>query len=289
MQKACIFVNMKASIEIILHDEIQRLFDNFAESFGVNIIFFSIERQVLKRGLERQNSEFCSIVQNSLYGSSKCAYMDEAKCRECVRTKKIISYQCHAGIEEAVAPIFIKGQLAGYAMIGQFRTSRTLPGKVMCEAAKKGVAAQLSTAFSKLPLFERAKAESMLGLFSTISDYITAKEIVDIKGEKLISRIMSYAAENMERNITLPEAASIAGLSISSVSHMFRRFLNKSFKGAMIELKLDRADEYFRSSPEISIEEAAWKVGYSDGLYFSRLYRKYRGIPPSKAREQLNS
>ena len=184
MQKRCIFVNMKASIEIILHDEIQRIFDNFAESFGVIMIFYSVDKQVLKRGLNRPNSEFCNIVQKSLYGSGKCSYMDEAKCRECVRTKKIVRYQCHAGIEEAVAPIFIKGQLAGYAMIGQFRTCRTLPAKVMNDAAKKGVAAQVSTAFAKLPFFERSKAESMLGFFSMISDYIAAKEIMISKEKR---------------------------------------------------------------------------------------------------------
>ena len=288
MQNRCIFVNMKASIEIILHDEIQKIFDNFAESFGVNILFYSIDRQVLKRGLNRPNSEFCNIVQESLYGSGKCSYMDDAKCRECIRTKKIVRYQCHAGIEEAVAPIFIKGQLAGYAMIGQFRTCRTLPAKVMRDAAKKGVAARLSTAFAKLPFFERSKAESMLGFFSMISDYIAAKEIVGIKGEKVITRIMSYAAENIERNITLPEAAALAGLSISSISHIFKRVLGKPFKQAMIELKLERAEQYLRTAPGISIEEAALKVGYADALYFSRLYHKYRGLPPSEFRKQLD-
>lgn len=288
MQNKCIFVNMKASIETILHDEIQKIFDNFAESFGVNILFYSVDRQILKRGLNRPNSEFCNIVQNSLYGSGKCLYMDDAKCRECVKTKRIVRYQCHAGIEEAVAPIFIKGQLAGYAMIGQFRTCRTLPAKVVRDAIKKGIAAKLSASFAKLPYFERAKAESMLGFFSMIADYIAAKEIVGIKGEKVITRIMSYVSENIERNITLPEAAAISGFSTSSISHMFRRIMGKSFKQAVIELKLERAEEYFKVAPEISIEEAAMKVGYTDSLYFSRLYRKYRGLPPSEFRKKLS-
>jgi len=34
----------------------------------------------------------------------------------------------------------------------------------------------------------------------------------------------------------------------------------------------------------MSIEEVAGKVGFRDQFYFSRLYRKYRGMPPSEYR-----
>ena len=52
----------------------------------------------------------------------------------------------------------------------------------------------------------------------------------------------------------------------------------------LLEKKLEKAEEYFCMKPEMSIEEVAEKVGFQDQFYFSRLYRKYRGIPPSEYR-----
>ncbi len=64
-------------------------------------------------------------------------------------------------------------------------------------------------------------------------------------------------------------------LPISSILH-------KSFKQMMIEEKLKKAEEYFHLGPNITIREVAVKVGYNDPYYFSRLYRKYRGLSPSE-------
>ncbi|MFA7230578.1 MAG: helix-turn-helix domain-containing protein [Victivallaceae bacterium] len=68
------------------------------------------------------------------------------------------------------------------------------------------------------------------------------------------------------------------------MSHIFRKKLSKSFKHHLLEKKLEKADEYLHLKPEMSIEEVAGKVGFRDQFYFSRLYRKYRGMPPSEYR-----
>jgi AraC-like DNA-binding protein len=39
----------------------------------------------------------------------------------------------------------------------------------------------------------------------------------------------------------------------------------------------------------MSIEEVAEKVGFNDQFYFSRLYHKYRGMPPSEYRRNIRN
>ena len=64
--------------------------------------------------------------------------------------------------------------------------------------------------------------------------------------------------------------------------------VNTIIRGAVYKPKVselvEKAEEYFHQKPEMSIEEVAEKVGFQDQFYFSRLYRKYRGIPPSEYR-----
>ena len=54
--------------------------------------------------------------------------------------------------------------------------------------------------------------------------------------------------------------------------------------GVYVLLKevMDNAvDEYMSTSPESSIAQIARRFGFDDPLYFSRLYKKYRGTSPS--------
>jgi AraC-like DNA-binding protein/ligand-binding sensor protein len=280
---------MKNALEIILQEETQKIFDNFAESFGVVILFYSINGKELKRGLDKAGSMFCQIVQEHLYGKKKCIFTDEKRCVECARKKRPVAYKCHAGIDEAVAPVFISGQLAGYAMIGQFRSSEELPAKTLKDAKAKGVDKELKKAFYALPFYEKKKRESILGLFSLIADYMAAREIVSVRGERIIAKALGYIEENIHRRITLSETAKAVGRSCSTLSHAFTKFTGKPFSQTVIEAKLTRAEEYFKNSPELSIEETAFNLGYEDALYFSRLYKKYRGVPPSEYRNRFRN
>ncbi len=272
------------TLDIILHDGIQNIFDNFAARFGITILFYSIDGKILRRKRGRVNSKFCELIQNKVFDKNKCFSMDESKCRECADTKKIINYLCHAGIEEAVAPIFVESQLVGYAMIGQFRSTKNLPPKVLKTAQKKGCKKELLEYFNDLPYYNKIKIKNILGLFTILVDYIITKEIISVKGERLINKTLAYIEQHIDRPISLDEVAKNAGRSRSSISHSFKKILGKSFSKVVIDAKLSKAEEYFKNTPNLSIEEVAFKLGYKDPLYFSRLYKKNRGISPSQYR-----
>ena len=272
------------TLDIILHDEIQNIFDNFAASFGISILFYSLDGKILRRKRGRVNSKFCELIQNKVFDKNKCFSMDESKCRECASQKEIINYICHAGIEEAIAPIFVETQLIGYAMIGQFRSTKSLPPKVLKTAQEKGYKTELLEYFYELPYYNKLKIKNILALFSILVDYIITKEIISVKGERLINKTLAYIEQHIDRPISLDEVAKNAGRSRSSISHSFKKILGKSFSKVVIEAKLSKAEEYFKNTPNLSIEEVAFKLGYKDPLYFSRLYKKNREISPSQYR-----
>ena len=275
---------MKNALEIILHDEVQQIFDHFAASFGIVVVFYSLDGKILRRGLNQSVSPYCALVQRYLYGADRCTLTDEVRCRECAAKRRIMDYRCHAGIEEAVAPIFVASQLAGYAMIGQFRSTAQPEAAVVNAARKVGIAADLLAAFRQLPYYDAARKHHLLGLFATLVDYIITKEIVAVRGERIITRVMAYIEQHIGEPIRLPDAAKAVGRSGSAISHAFQVHLGRSFSQVVIDAKLNRAEEYLRQAPELSIGEIADRLGYADPLYFSRLYRKYRGLPPSAYR-----
>ena len=275
---------MDNTLQLILRSDIQKIFDNFAATVNKKIVFFSPDGKILTRGLNCRNSEFCRIIQTKVFGEEKCLSTDIAKMNESAARKGMVCYRCHAGIQEAVTPIYVENQLAGFAMIGQFRTSLKISSGVKRNCSSPAVYDKLEVAFNKLPYYPPRKLRDVLGMFSMLVDYIVSKELVTLHGDRIISRINAFIDVNLHRSIALAEIAKHAGKSCSSVSHFFRQKLNTSFKRHLLEKKLEKAEEYFHLKPEMSIEEVAEKVGFHDQFYFSRLYRKYRGIPPSEYR-----
>lgn len=287
MQKRDIIVNMKSAIDIILREPVRNVFNHFAASFGVVVVFYSVDGRILQRGLDQPVSDYCRLVREHLYGSGGCSLSDENMCRECARSRQAVSYRCHAGIEEAVAPVYSGSQLAGYAMIGQFRCEHNPDPKVVVDARAAGVEKELFAAFARLPFYDQSRKRHLLGLFAVLADYIIARELVSVSGDRVVARVMAYVEQHIDRPIRLAAAAKAVGRSASLVSHQFTAVLGQSFSEAVISAKLNRAEEYFRQSPELSIGEVAERLGYRDQLYFSRLYRKYRGIPPSEFRKAM--
>ena len=83
---------------------------------------------------------------------------------------------------------------------------------------------------------------------------------------------------------TLRQAARFLRISESSLTHFLHDEYHTSFKELVIARRLDLADQLMKTDPALSIAEAARQSGFDDPHYFSRLYRKKRGFPPSFAR-----
>ena len=277
----------KSSLETILSDKIQSLLDDFAALLDVRVTFFSVDGVRIRRGKEMPNCVYCEIVQRELGGLRRCQEMDEDKQREANRLRRSISYRCHAGLHEALAPVFVHEQLVGYLMIGQFRTDGEFPMEIRNSVDDPRLLRRLKRAFEELPLFPREKLAGVLGVFTTLIDYIAVRELAVLRGDVLRSEIDRYMDRHLAENIMLPEMARRLGRSVSTISQFLRRNYHTGFKELLNEKRLARAESYWNSHPDATVAEAAGAAGFADQFYFSRVFRKRRGISPGKFRDRL--
>jgi len=276
-------------LETVLKEDVQEVFDHFCACFNIRILFYSPTGKQLKVGLNRPNSDYCNLVQTHLYGLQACLDLDERKRREALAQGKMVCYQCHAGLVEAIKPVFYEGQLLGYVAIGQIRPDEAIPKGVAALWRHRREIAVLDQAYRNLPCVPREKIDHILGLFSILVDYIVSRKMVILKGRSILEEVRSFIESNIEKNISISEAASHVSRSPSTVSHLFREKTGKSFKHYVIEAKLARAEEHMTNEPLTTVAKAAAGVGYPDPLYFSRIYKRYRNFPPSLYRQLTKS
>jgi AraC-like DNA-binding protein len=272
-------------LHLVFDDRVQKLFDHFCSLLSIRIAFFNTTLREVVVGLGKPSCRYCRLLRQRMGLDARCREQDRVRLTDAARTGKLVSYRCHGGLDEAIVPVSLAGRHIGYAMIGQFRSSHAIPSRY-ARSWRRDFAdsPELESAFEAVPYFPRAKVADILGMFEVLVTSIVAQGLVAPKSDDALQRILAVLHDRPDEPLTLSEAARLAGRSASSVSHLFTERTGRSFKRTQVEARIAAAERMLRGEPGVSVKEVAYRLGYDDPLYFSRIFRKYRGVPPSAVR-----
>lgn len=116
-------------------------------------------------------------------------------------------------------------------------------------------------------------------------------ELNDKSHDKNILRfydIIQYIQNNTEKRISVTELASMANLNKVYFSNCFSKIVGQPPLQYIIDKKLQKAMHLMKDDG-LTIKEIAYKLNFSDELYFSRLFKKKNGLSPSEFRQILKS
>lgn len=105
----------------------------------------------------------------------------------------------------------------------------------------------------------------------------------DHEEKLLIDLCEHYMIESLHKKLSLEDIGLQYGYSISYLQRLFKRERGVSPKRYFIQLKIDKAKEYLATST-LSIRQIAIRVGYTDPLHFSRLFKKITSLNPTQYR-----
>lgn len=135
----------------------------------------------------------------------------------------------------------------------------------------------------KPPQFEWMSAGLLLSILAAIArDITTAGEPSPY--ERILPAL-SAMQEHPEQNTDLAAYAAMCHLSKSRFVHLFTAFTGSAPHHYRLSLRIRRAKELLAYS-QMTVTEIAASVGFSDPLYFSRLFRQYAGCSPRAYRQQ---
>ena len=73
-------------------------------------------------------------------------------------------------------------------------------------------------------------------------------------------------------------------ISISYFQHIYKKFFSVSFQNDLIKSRIEYAKKLLKNK-DITIQEAAFRSGYSNEIHFYRQFKKITGITPNKYRQ----
>lgn len=104
---------------------------------------------------------------------------------------------------------------------------------------------------------------------------LVAREAVD--------RARRFIAERFAEDLTLESVAAHVMLSPYYFSKVFRQVVGENFVDHVTRVRVEQAKRKL-ASPEASVKEVCFAVGYHDPNYFSRVFKKVTGRTPTEYR-----
>ncbi len=107
------------------------------------------------------------------------------------------------------------------------------------------------------------------------------RKYISSAGEKKILPAIEYIAKNYNRSISNDELAAAAGLSTVYFRKLFKDVTGTSPIAYIQSIKMKKASEMLKSDYS-SITDIAYSLGYNNVYEFSRAFKKYVGVSPSR-------
>jgi AraC-like DNA-binding protein len=101
----------------------------------------------------------------------------------------------------------------------------------------------------------------------------------------VMDSVIHYMRENIEKDFAMAEMVKLSGYSAAQFHKLFSQHTGMSPKRYYMQLKVREACRYL-SLTSMKVNQLCHKIGFSDPLYFTRIFSKAMGCSPSQYRRQ---
>ncbi len=108
---------------------------------------------------------------------------------------------------------------------------------------------------------------------------------IEVTNNFVINKILKYLHLNIESEISLENLAEKLNLSASYISSCFKKQMGISIMKYAKKIRIDRA-KVLLTTTDISILDLSVSLGFYDQSHFSKTFKKFTGVSPSKYRNE---
>lgn len=270
---------------IHIDEELKDAFQQYYLLHGVRLSLFTPEGERLYPGNEQPDCAYCRLIRQDLAMDARCVELDQRMIARCIREGRMIRYHCHGGMEEAALPLEVDGETLGCIMLGQFRRAGMEASPYQREWDAAIGDGRLVDAFRSSPSFNEETIRLLMETYRFLLGLIARERMIRNRDYDPLMPLIDRLDREPAWSPTLEEACALCARSPSSLNRLCKKATGMAFKPFVIERKLARADQYLHQFPDKTITEIAGELGYDDPLYFSRLYKRRRGISPRRMRK----
>lgn len=278
-------------------EEISEFINAVRQLSGAGICYYDLRNffNYNKYGIRNNRGHYCDFcihAKTLVRGQANCDKSDRIDAVALAEEyREPFFFECHMGIRELVIPLINEDKLIGILFVGQCRIEGESMQKNVAQGVERlgGSSAKFIALYEQLPVVKR---ENLLNIGKILSHYFDMKiinsELImpSVKSEKegsLATRIWNYVNSNYNRDISTKTIATEFFVNPSYVSRNFRQKYHITITDYIQHIRVERA-KILLTTTSVPINSIAINVGFSDGNYFARVFKKHVGVAPKEYR-----
>lgn len=236
------------------------------------------------------HSAFCERINADPAGHARCLACDAAAARVCAGQPRFYYYRCHAGLREAMLPLYSNdpARPIAYLMFGQFLENGSV--EAQWEAARSSLGwypdpESLRQPFFALHQYPADTLRAYSEIVEALAAYIRLKGMILPAAQSDLQRLEVYLNEHYTEKLSLALLCDQLQIGRTRLCRLAKELSGgHTLSWLLAQRRIEAAKALLRQS-NLPVSAVAERVGISDYNYFSRLFRSVTGTTPRKYRE----
>lgn len=268
-------------------EQLQSLLQDFHRITGIRITVFDDQLTELVSYPE-QCAPFCQIIRSCTQGRAACAACDREACAVAARENRTHIYRCHAGLTEAVTPLYVGKVLVGYLLFGHvFGYGSQEEGWDAIFPCCKDYPVdmeQLRHACSECTQVSRAYIRSAARILHATASHLVLERMATLQEDSTAARLDGYLSAHFTEPLTSQSLCRDLNLGRSKLYKLSQQLYGCGIQQQIRKLRMELAKQLLQDHPDMGISRIAAECGYPDYNYFIAVFSQSVGQSPGSYR-----
>ena len=233
---------------------------------------------------------FCKAINALPEGHQRCVECDAWKIRSYSAAKGFQFYRCHAGICEAVMPLYDKNHPLAYLVFGCFLDSSPMEEQWAYSRARlgwyPGGPEALRDAFFQFRQYSPEELRAYSELLEALASYIQLKGMILTTEQTDLQRLEHYLDQHYMEKLSLESISAELHIGRTKLCRLAKELSGGETLSHLIARRRIDAAKTLLLQNGLPISAVAEAVGINDYNYFSRVFRSLTGQTPREFRKK---
>ena len=266
-------------------EKINRLLEDFYYATDINMNLLKPDFTNVGLRIHRKDYIYCREIQSTKAGEKGCKCSDQVILEACRETKKMQLRLCHAGLWDAVAPILYDDVIIGYIGFGKMKMDTDYSANRSYIASLGLDVAKMEKYFDDIMPFDRDKIQGITNIASMLAKYILLEDMLKPNFDENIEKAVDFIQKNLAGDLSIKNISRNIYVSKNVLYKSFREKFDCTVSEYINVRRVEKSTELLMKT-DLSIEEISQQTGFTSASYYSKIFKKLKGVPPLKYKKE---
>ena len=274
-------------------DQLQSLLRDFYRIAHIRITVFDDRMRELV-SWPPEVAPCCAVIRETPAGAAACVACDRQACADALsRREEVHIYRCHAGLTEAVAPLYVGNLIAGYLLFGHvFSYSTPEEGWRVIAPACAPLGAdmdRLEQAVRQAVPVSEETIRSAAHILQAVASYLILHRMASLRSDPLTAELDAWVSAHFTEKLTADSLCSVFHIGKTQLYRLSRQLWGCGVSEHIRALRMEHAKDLLMEHPEYTVADVCERCGFEDYNYFIAAFTRQTGLPPKKWRAAIQS